>query len=337
MSAMSPLHRVTLTACVVIATTTLAAQVTSTQPNSQPNPYRTIENYFSLPDGRKLGGIAGIEIDRDGRSIWAFERCGGDTCEASAVAPLLKFDASGKLVKALGANMFVIPHGLHVDRDGNVWVTDGQGAQGKGQQVFKFSPEGKVLMTLGKPGVAGDGADTFNRPSDVLVAPNGDVFVADGHGGDTNARIVKFSKNGTFIKAWGKKGSGSGEFDTPHTLAMDSKGRLFVGDRGNNRIQIFDQQGAFLDEWKQFGRPSGIYIDKNDILYSTDHQSTEQTNPGWKKGIRIGSAKDGSVTAFILDPDANPSQEGVTADTAGNIYSSLTGGRAIKKYVISAR
>jgi len=330
---MSHVHRITPIASAVIVVAALTGQPAFAQPNSQPNPYRTIENYFTLPDGRKLGGTAGIEIDRDGRSVWAFERCGGTTCEGSTVAPLLKFNSSGRLMKSFGAGMFVVPHGLHVDWDGNVWVTDGQGASGKGQQVFKFSPEGKVLMTLGKAGVAGEGPDTFNRPSDILVAKSGDIFVADGHGGDTNARIVKFSKDGTFIKAWGKSGSGRGEFDTPHALAMDVRGRLFVGDRGNNRIQIFDQEGRFLDEWKQFGRPSGLYIDKNDILYSADHQSTAMTNPGWKKGIRIGSAKDGRVTVFIPDPDPEGSQEGVTADAAGTVYGSLTGGRAIKKYV----
>ena len=248
-------------------------------------------------------------------------------------SPLLKFDASGRLVKSLGAAMFVVPHGLFVDADGNIWVTDGQGSQGKGQQVFKFTPDGKVLMTLGKAGVAGEGSDTFNRPSDVLVARNGDIFVADGHGGDTNARIVKFSRDGKFIKAWGRKGTGRGEFDTPHALAMDSQGRLFVGDRGNNRIQIFDQEGKFLDEWKQFGRPSGLYIDRTDVLYVADHQSDETTNPGWKKGVRIGRASDGRVTAFIPDPDPEGSQEGVAADAADSVYGSLTGGRAIKKYV----
>src|SRR5205807_10332395 len=134
----------------------------------------------------------------------------------------------------------------------NVWITDAQGKDGKGHQVIKFSPEGKVLLTLGKAGVTGDGADTFNQPSDVVVAPNGDIFVADGHGGNSNARIVKFSKDGKFIKAWGKKGSAPGEFDTPHALAFDSKGRLFVADRANDRIQIFDQDGKFLDQWKQF-------------------------------------------------------------------------------------
>jgi len=302
--------------------------------------YQTVENFFKLPEGRKLGSTASIAIDRDGTSIWAFERCGGQYCAGSPVAPVLKFDASGKLVKSFGAGMFVRPHGIHVDREGNVWVTDGEGPDGKdpnkngkGHQVFKFSPDGQVLMTLGKAGIAGDGPDTFNQPSAVVIAPNGDIFVGDGHGGNSNARIVKFSKDGKFIKAWGKKGTGPGEFDTPHTLALDSRGRLFVGDRGNSRIQIFDQNGKFLEEWKQFGRPSGLFIDKKDVLYVTDHQSDEKTNPGVRKGMRIGSAKDGKVSVFILDTDANPSQEGITADAKGNIYGSLTGGMALKKYV----
>ena len=166
-------------------------------------------------------------------------------CDGSNLPPILKFDASGKLVKAFGAGLLLFPHGIHVDREGNVWVTDGLGKDGKGHQVFKFSPDGKVLLTLGKAGVAGNGPDEFNAPSAVLVAPNGDIFVGDGHGGETNARIVKFSKDGKFIKTWGKKGSGPGEFDIPHALAMDSRGRLFVGDRQNNRIQIFDQDGNY--------------------------------------------------------------------------------------------
>ena len=318
-------------AAVVALSQTVGAQHTS---------YQTIENYFKLPEGRTIGSTAGITIDRDGTSVWAFDRCGAQNCVGSNVAPVLKFDASGKLVKSFGAGMFVRPHGIHIDRDGNIWVTDGEGPDGKdprrdgkGHQVFKLSPDGKVLMTLGKAGIAGDGPDVFNQPSAVLVAPNGDIFIGDGHGGNSNARVVKFSKDGKFIKAWGKKGTGPGDFETPHSLAMDSRGRLFVGDRGNNRVQIFDQDGKFLEEWKQFGRPSGVFIDRNDILYVTDHQSDEKTNPGHRPGISIGSARDGKVTTFIPDPARESSQEGVAADAKGNVYGSLTGGMALKKYV----
>src|SRR4030081_931484 len=228
--------------------------------NNAPNPYRAVENWAQLPAGRVWGQAISIDIDRDGKSVWVFDRCGSNTCTGSNVAPIQKFDSSGKLVTSFGAGMFNFPHGLFVDRDGNVWVSDGKGAEGKGHTVSKFSPDGKVLMTLGTPGAAGSDATHFNAPSDVLVAPNGDVFVADGHGGDTNARIVKFSPDGKFITAWGRKGAAAGEFDTPHALAMDSAGRLFVADRANDRIQIFDQDGKFLAEWKQFGRPRGLFL-----------------------------------------------------------------------------
>jgi hypothetical protein len=233
-----------------------------------------------------------------------------------------------------------------VDRDGNVWVTDAQGNKEgtKGHQVFKFNPEGKVLLTLGKAGVSGDGPDTLNEPCDVVTAPNGDIFVADGHSGqnakappDTVARIVKFSKDGKFIKAWGRLGSAPSEFRTPHGLAFDSRGRLFVADRGNVRIQIFDQEGKFLEEWKQFSRLSGIYIDRNDILYGADSESSATSNPGWKRGIRIGSARDGKVMYFVPDPETKPTgtsaAEGVAADAMGNVYGAEVGPRALKKYV----
>src|SRR6195256_104704 len=274
--------------------------------NNVPNPYRAVENWAQLPEGRVWGQAISIDIDRDGKSVWVFDRCGSNTCTGSNVAPIQKFDSSGKLVTSFGAGMFVFPHGLFVDHDGNVWVSDGKGAEGKGHTVVKFSPDGKVLMTLGTPGVAGSDEAHFNAPSDVVVAPNGDVFVADGHGGDTNARVVKFSRDGKFITAWGRKGAAAGEFDTPHALAMDSTGRLFVADRANDRIQIFDQDGKFLAEWKQFGRPSGLFIDKNDVLYVTDSESNTARHPGFKRGIRVGSAKDGSLKAFIPDPEPDP-------------------------------
>jgi sugar lactone lactonase YvrE len=260
-------------------------------------------------------------------------------CEGSNLDPILKFDASGKLVKSFGAGMLIFPHGIHVDREGNVWITDGLGKEGKGHQVFKFSPDGKVLLTLGKPGVAGAGNDEFNAPSAVATAPNGDIFIADGHGGNTNARIVKFSKDGKFIKTWGKKGTGPGEFDGPHAIAMDSQGRLFVGDRSNNRIQIFDQDGKFIAQWPQFSRPSGIFIDKNDVIYVADSESesVSKNHDGWKRGIRVGSAKTGEVTAFIPDPvektTGTSAAEGVAADSKGNIYGAEVGPKRLMRYV----
>jgi DNA-binding beta-propeller fold protein YncE len=306
--------------------------------NSLPNPYRSIEGWAKMPPGRTWGSTAGVAIDPDGTSVWVAERCGANSCADSNLDPVLKFDASGTLKQSFGAGMFVFPHGIFVDRDGNVWVTDGQGKGGKGHQVFKFSPAGKVLLTLGKAGAPGDGADAFNAPSSVLVAPNGDIFVGDGHGGNTNARIVKFSKDGKFIKTWGKKGSAPGEFDTPHALAMDSRGRLFVGDRNNNRIQIFDQEGKYLDQWAQFSRPSGVYIDKNDVIYVADSESesVSKNHDGWKRGIRVGRATDGSVTAFIPDPvekaTSSSAAEGVTADAMGNIFGAEVGPKRLMKY-----
>jgi streptogramin lyase len=311
----------------------------SAAPNSQPNPYRMIENWAKLSAGRTWGSTSAVDIGPDG-SLWVAERCGANTCAGSNLPPVLRFDPAGNLQKSFGEGLFLFPHGIFVDKSGNVWITDAQGKDGKGHQVIKFSPEGKILMTLGKAGIAGDGPDTFNQPSDVVVAANGDIFVADGHGGNSNARIVKFTKEGKFIKAWGKKGTAPGEFDTPHALAMDSKGRLFVGDRANNRIQIFDQDGTFIAEWKQFGRPSGIFIDKHDMIYVADSESNATNHAGWKRGIRIGNAKDGSVTAFIPDPEPDPDHratsaaEGVAADSHGAIYGAEVGPKDLKKYVM---
>ena len=326
-------------AAIIASSGWLAFAQPNSEPNSQPNPYRTVENWFKLPEGRTWGSTSAVDVDYRNGHIWVGERCGANSCAGSSLTSILQFDQSGKLLNSFGAGMFIFPHGICVDKEGNVWITDGQGREGKGHQVFKFSPDGKVLMTLGKAGVAGDGPDTFNQPSDVAIAPNGDIFVADGHGGNTNARIVKFSKDGTFIKTWGKKGTAPGEFDTPHALAFDSRGRLFVGDRGNNRIQIFDQDGKLLEQWTQFSRPSGLFIDKNDVLYVADSESNAKRHPGWKRGIRIGSAKDGSVTAFIPDPESDPDRsatsaaEGVASDAMGNVYGAEVGPKGLKKYV----
>ena len=314
--------------------------------NDLPNPYRPGVSWGQLPEGRKWGSSASVTTAPDG-TIWVVDRCGnsgagGSTCAGASatVNPIFQFDTSGKMLKSFGAGLFVSPHKLEVDKAGDVWVADNGG-----DQVFKLDQNGKVLMTLGKKGVAGPAEDEFDAPTDVAIAPNGDIFVGDGHsGGGTatgNARIVKFDKNGKYLQTWGKKGMGPGEFDVIHTLAFDSRGRLFVGDRQNNRIQVFDQNGKFIARWFQFGRPSGMYIDKNDLIYVADSESRDgrtntgqlalpQTgygyNLGTERGIRIGSAKDGSVKSFIPDPCPYPyasgssMAEGVAVDLEGNVY-----------------
>jgi DNA-binding beta-propeller fold protein YncE len=302
-----------------------------------PNPHGPATMFGQLPAPRGWGGTTAVAVDRDSKSVWVFERCGGSNCADSKLAPVLHFDPSGKLLASFGAGMFVFPHGIAIDPDGNVWVADADGRNGKGHVVVKFSPTGKVLLTLGRPGMPGDAPGYFNRPTGVAIARNGDVFVADGHGGDSNARVVKFSKTGRFITAWGRKGSAQGEFDTPHAIAVDSQERVYVADRANSRIQVFDANGTFLAEWKQFGRPSGVYIDAHDTIYVADSQTTDKSgctpDPGCRRGIRIGSVVDGVVRSFIPRPEGDPvGPEGVAADAQGTVYGASNEGKRIDRF-----
>ena len=313
---------------IVLVITAVAATVGAQ--GGLPNPYREDAGWGKLPAGAKWAGVISVDPAPNG-DIWVFHR---------SDPPLLRFDSTGKVVKSFGEGLFVQAHGMTVDRDGNVWVTDAQIKDGKGNQVLKFSPDGKLLMALGKAGVAGAGNDVFSGPADVAIAQNGDIFVADGHMADTAVnRIVRFSKDGKFITAWGKRGKGPGEFDTPHSIAIDSRGRIFVADRSNGRMQIFDADGHFIDQWKQFGRPSGVFIDRNDNMYVADSQSNSTQNPGFTRGIRVGSARDGKVTALIpfVEPDPeknnNAGVEGVTVDARGNVFAAEVSTEILKKYV----
>lgn len=313
------------------------------------NPYKAILHWGELPGGRTMGVVTGVHPDPDGEHLWIVERCGANQCAGSDLHPVHKLNRDGEAVKSLGAGLFAWPHGFDLDAEGNLWVTEGAPAGdvrgepglalGMGHQVIKLSPDGEILMRLGEAGVAGDDDQHFNGPAAVLAAPDGSIWVADGHRGGNN-RVLKFSASGELlIKLGGGIDSLSREssfFNDPHDLKMDSQGRLFVADRGNNRIQIFDQSGELLDIWTQFGRPSGIWIDEQDQIYVADGMSGEQWNRGWERGIRIGDARTGWVKYFIPDFEtpAGSGIEFLASDREGNIFAGQVGRQRFEKYVL---
>lgn len=336
-------------------------------PNPAPNVTR---NWGELPAGRTWGTTAGIDIDPKDGHIWAYERCSAGTagggpvdCDNNPVDPVFKFDRNtGAVLANFGKGLMVTPHGIHVDRDGNVWIADFAGNQAgtKGHQVHKFSPTGEVLLSLGQAGKPGNADGQFNQPNDVVVGPDGSIYVSDGHDGQgmTNAkavaeglargataRISKFSPDGTFVKSWGTLGVRHGEFRTPHALAFDSKGRLWVADRGNHRLEIFDQDGNYLESRYMYGRISGIFI-KGDTVYAIDSESGPYNHVNWRNGVRIGPLDEDRITAFVPPFEREDrvyqgtAGEGVAVDADGNVYAaegpnSLTqAGGAFTKYSV---
>ena len=314
---------------------------------AQDNPYQVVYHWGELPGGRPMGIVTGVQPDPDGEHLWIIERCSANQCAGSDHHPIHKLDLQGNTVKSIGAGLFAWPHGFDMDEEGNFWITEGapegdaRGApgaeRGMGHQVVKINQDGEVLMRLGEAGVPGDDQMHFNGPSAIIVAPGGDFWVADGHRGGNN-RIIKFSRNGEFQFQLGggvnDTSRESARFNDPHDLKIDSQGRLFVADRGNNRIQIFDQGGELIDIWTQFGRPSGIWIDENDKIFVADGMSGEQWNRGWERGIRIGDARTGYVTEFIPDYEI-PNGSGIeflASDYEGNIYAGQVGRQRFEKY-----
>ena len=312
----------------------------SAQAQDIPAPYAAGQHQWGKPEGGgEWGSSAGVERGPKGE-IWAIDRCGANSCDGSSKNPILLLDPkTGAPIRGIGAGLFVFPHGLHVDRAGNIWVTDGGVSKDgtKGVQVVKLAPDGKVLMRLGVAGQRGDDGAHFGSPSDVVTAANGDIFVADGHGAlagmipaNLTMRIMKFDRSGKFLKQWGKAGNGKSEFNPPHALALDARGRLFVADRSNNRIQIFTQDGTFVDDWRQFGRPSGFYI-AGDRLYAIDADSSPANHPGgWKKGVWIGSISKGLPDGFVPDEQAG---EGVVVTPDGAMLGAVNvAPRGITRY-----
>lgn len=316
-----------------------------------PNPVVT-RNWGDLPAGREWGSTAGIDIDPTDGHIVAYERCGAGSfgsgvpinCDTNPVDPIFKFDRNtGEVLANFGGGLMMTPHGIDVDAEGNVWVTDFAGNEEgtKGHQVHKFSPEGELLMSLGVPGQTGNDGAHFNQPNDVIVAPDGSIFVSDGHNGQgmiTNealaegrergdtARIMKFAPDGTFIKQWGQLGLEHGEFRTPHAMEFDSKGRLWVADRGNHRIEIFDQEGNYLESRYTYGRISGLFITADDEVYAIDSESSPLNHPMWRNGVRIGHIDSDHTTAMIPPFEREDrlyqgtAGEGVAVDADGNVY-----------------
>jgi sugar lactone lactonase YvrE len=329
------------------------------------NPYALNQAWYTMPAGRFLGSSSAIDIDKDGRSVWIAERCGGqDLCAGSHVDPVMKFSADGKVLKTFGHDMISYPHGMYVDRDGNIWVTDLQSnidnsaqrnprpnpAPGSlkplGAQVLKFSPDGKLLLTIGTPGVYGNDATHLSQPSDVVTDAAGNIYIADGH--DTppaNNRIAKFDKNGKFLKQWPTCLPGdAGQIDCSHSLAIDKEGEILVANRANNRIDIYDQEGKLLRQLKAFGRSGGLFVDKNDVLYSADSMSGPRQGMAYVRGVHIGDLHTGKVSYFI--PDAlgapapwNPlrgtsSPEGVAVDRDGRVYTSAVTPPGLARYTL---
>lgn len=353
-----------------------AQQVQSRTPTDLPNPYRLVEGWPTLPahmNGGRWGEVSRVQIGPDG-NIWVLHRCFAITPPGSAVClgavkdypPILAFDPSGKLLAGLGTGLLAYPHGLAVDGEGNLWITDVNDAANvlghaatntagvvMGQEVLKLSPTGKVLLTLGREGVSGSGPDTFDRPSGVAVARNGDIFVSDGHDPNAhhNARILKFDRTGRFITSWGKLGSGPGDFDGPHDLCIGgSQQHVYVADRQNKRIQVFDQNGEFIAAWPQFGQVNSVFVGEDDTLYAGTaypdpaYLGAAQDDPtatkGLIRGIVVGSAQDGTLKAFIPDPAdlstvvRGSSASGVAADEHGTIYAADVGAHSLRKYVL---
>ena len=314
--------------------------------NDLPRPYITQRDWGELPDNTAAwAAVTAVEPAPDGKTIYVVHRCFENSCEDRPEDPILKFDYDGKLLASFGRGLFVFPHGATVDHEGNLWVTDARANDDTGHQVFKFSPDGEVLLTLGRPGEGGSEPGLLYWPNDVVVDPrDGDIFVAESHRNGLNNRIAHFASDGSFIKAIGRKGEASGEMSEPHSLAMDSRGRLFVGDRENNRIQILSQEGEFIDEWTQFGRPSGIMITADDTIYVADSESGPDTGAGElmgiMKGIRIGSAIDGTVHSFIEDMeplrDDHSGAEGVGVDHAGNVYGAVVRRCMLERHVLKS-
>ena len=271
--------------------------------------YKPVPDFFKLPPGLNFGEVPAVALDSEGH-IFVFTR---------GHQPLMEFDSSGKFIRSIGDGLFTRPHGLRIDANGNIWTVDVAS-----HLVLKLNREGRVLLVLGRKDYAGEEDWAFNRPTDVAVGPSGDVFVTDGYG---NSRVVKFDKNGRFIKTWGKKGSGPGEFNLPHAIVIDSKGLVYVADRENKRIQVFNANGEFIKEWTNVGSPWGLYITPDPAIYIADGDN----NRVLKLDLN------GNILDILGEPGKAPGEfawaHGIAVGPNGEIYVSEILSWRVQKFV----
>lgn len=298
-----------LTLALVAISLTAGCAASQVQHASTPAPrsYERVASWAQLPPGDAWQEMSGVDIDRAG-NIYAFQR---------TPSRVMVFSASGQFLHSWGEGLFVGAHALRVDPKGNVWVTDKVL-----HQVMKFSRDGRLLLSLGTKGVAGDNNSrvSLNGPADIAFAPNGDIFVADGE--SANARVVRYSKEGQFLAYWGVKGSGPGELMTPHSIVMDSHGRLYVANRGNKRVEIFDQSGAYLGQITNAGTPYGLAITPDDVLYVADGTAGSEA-------LTVVNTSNGNVLAHI---SGMTGAHAITVDRSGAIYVAEVRGRAVEKF-----
>jgi len=278
--------------------------------------FRPAAGFLKLPEDIKLGPCSGVDIDSRG-NVYVIQR---------KSPPVLCFDASGKLLRFWGTSLIgrdpdmVGAHGIRVDKDDFVWITDRAR-----HLVRKFDPSGELLLTLGTEGSPGTGPNQFNRPADIAFGPSGEVYVADGYG---NSRVVKFDRQGKFLKTWGDKGSAAGQFDLPHTIGVGLDGRIYVGDRYNSRIQIFDSEGKLQEIWLGFV-PCGIAFDRAGNLFVADGVSKVLQIDGQGKTVKSWGAEAEALGLTpgqrTVPPITNPGgwrfvPHLLAADAQGNLY-----------------
>lgn len=306
-----------------------------TAPTQAPD-YRVVHGWPILPDGEVLGSVAGVGVDSHG-NVFVFHRAGrtwphSDVLELTPIArPTIDvFDGrSGALLTRWGSNLFAMPHGLTIDHHDNVWLTDVAL-----QQVYEFSHDGHLLLTLGERGVAGNDAGHFNRPTEVAVSPDGSFYVSDGY---RNTRVMKFSANGKFLFQWGTKGTGPGQFDLPHWVSLDATGNVYVADRGNKRIQVFDASGHYLRQWSgnQIGRPYAIALDQLGNAYIADGGDQPDAPPDRSAWVEVGP--DGNPLARIGRFGNYDGQfemaHSIALDADGAIYVGDITGARVQKFV----